>query len=104
MKEKMTGHPVLLVADVSTAGEAWDIASIAADAGLDGIDLNANEAIVTSQLVTWLHERNMTIAVWVCRAPAHNDVPAIWKAMEEAGVDAFTSNLPPELEAWRRER
>jgi hypothetical protein len=30
-----------------------------------------------------------------------NDTPELWGAMRDAGVDVFTSNLPPELEKWR---
>jgi len=44
----------------------------------------------------------MTLAVWVGRAPADNDVPAVWEHMQRAGVDAFTSNLPPDLNIWRK--
>jgi len=98
----MPGHRVLLVAHVASEAEALEIASLAASAGLDGIDLNADAAIVTSGLVAWLHARDMLVAVWVWRAPASNDVPSVWSAMEAAGVDAFTSNVPPELLLWRQ--
>ena len=67
-----------------------------------------------SELVAWLHARGKVVAVWVYRAPAmgdtsplgvsrmsSNDTPELWGAMRDAGVDVFTSNLPPELEKWR---
>lgn len=102
MKRRMPAHRVLLVAHVSSEGDALEVASLAANTGLDGIDLNADAAIVTSDVVAWLHERGMQAAVWVWRAPASNDVPSVWGAMEAAGVDAFTSNVPPELVLWLR--
>jgi hypothetical protein len=102
MKRRMPGHRVLLVAHVASEDEALEIASLAANAGLDGIDLNADAAIVTPRLIVSLHERSMLAAVWVWRAPASNDVPAVWRAMAAAGVDVFTSNVPPELLVWRQ--
>ena len=69
---------------------------------------------MTAELVAWLHARGKVVAVWVYRAPAmgdtsplgvsrmsSNDTPELWGAMRDAGVDVFTSNLPPELEKWR---
>jgi hypothetical protein len=42
--------------------------------------------------------------VWVRRAPASEDGPELWEAMAAAGVDVFTSNLPPSLSAWCADR
>ena len=28
-------------------------------------------------------------------------MPSVWEAMQERGVDFFTSNLPPEIHQWR---
>ena len=64
---------------------------------VDGVDLPADPSLVTPELVQYLHENGKRVAVWVWRAPARYDAPAVWDALSKAGVDAFTSNLPPEL-------
>ena len=81
-----------------TLEEAWQAARDCVEYGLDGIDLNCDAAVVTPELVAWLHARGKLVAVWVWRAPAANDTPEHWAAMRAAGVDYFTSNLPAELE------
>ena len=69
-------------------------------ANLDGIDLNADPGVVSTELVEWLHARGMRIAVWVWKAPATNDVEEVWAHMARCGVDYFTSNLPPTIRPW----
>lgn len=69
-------------------------------AGLDGVDYNADARLVTPELVADLRAQGLKCAVWVSRAPAVNDVPEVWKAMEAAGVEIFTSNCPEEAFAW----
>ena len=63
----------------------------------DGVDLPASPELVTPELVEYLHDHDKRVAVWVWRAPASNDTPAVWDALSKAGVDAFTSNQPPGL-------
>ena len=77
-------------------------ARLAVRSGLDGIDLNANPSVLSAELVEWLHARRKVVAVWVWKAPASNDDPAVWQAMARRGVDFFTSNLPNEVHEWRR--
>ena len=60
--------------------------------------------MVTAELCAWMRQRNKLVAVWVSRAPAKEDTPEVWSAMEEVGVDYFTSNLPPALKVWQRRR
>jgi len=74
------------------------------EAGLDGIDLHADPRIVTPELVADLRSRGLKCAVWVKRAPSVLDMPEVWKAMEDAGVEIFTSNCPEEAFAWWRSR
>ena len=100
-KRRMPEHNSLLIKHAQTPEEAWQAARDCVEYGLDGIDLNCDAAVVTPELVAWLHARGKLAAVWVWRAPAANDTPEHWAAMRAAGVDYFTSNLPAELEAWR---
>ena len=92
----------LYVASPKTAEEAWRAARSCVRHELDGIDLRARADLVTPELVDWMHARHKRVAVWVGRAPAAEDVPELWAAMEAAGVDDFTSNLPPAILAWKR--
>jgi len=80
--------------------EAWALARLAVKHDLDGIDLNAEPRVVTAELAQWLHARAKRLAVWVWKAPASNDVPAVWEHMAKCGVDDFTSNLPVGMKAW----
>ena len=104
MKRRMPEHKAYLVAYVSSVQSAKAVAELAVDSGLDGIDLNADPAVVTTELVDWLHARGKQVAVWVWKAPGSNDVESVWAHMERVGVDFFTSNLPREIEAWRKAR
>lgn len=101
MKRLTPSHACLLIQMVGSSEEAWKVAEVAVKHGLDGIDLNADPRVITPELVAWLHERGKTVAVWVFRAPASNDNPAVWEHMTRCGVDYFTSNLPSAVHAWR---
>ena len=101
MKRRMHEFRALLIVHVLSSREAWAYAHACVDSGLDGVDLNAGE-LITKDLVDWLHGHGKTVAVWVYRAPAVNDVEAVWAAMAAVGVDDFTSNLPPAIHAWKR--
>ena len=96
-KRSCPAHNVLLIKHARTLEEAWQAARDCVEYGLDGIDLNCDAAVVTPELVAWLHARGKLVAVWVWRAPAANDTPEHWAAMRAAGVDYFTSNFPAEL-------
>ena len=100
-KRRMPEHNSLLIKHAQTSEAAWQAARDCVEHGLDGIDLECDAAVVTPELVAWMHARGKLVAVWVWRAPAANDTPEHWAAMRAAGVDYFTSNLPNELEAWR---
>lgn len=104
VKAILPEYPALYVAKVDEKESAWEVARACVEANLDGIDLQADPAFVTADLVEWLAARGKMVAVWVYRAPAENDTPEMWSAMEAVGVHSFTSNVPPELAAWRRER
>ena len=97
-KRRMPEHNSLLIKHAQTSEAAWQAARDCVEYGLDGIDLECDAAVVTPELVAWMHARGKLVAVWVWRAPAANDTPEHWAAMRAAGVDYFTSNLPSELE------
>ena len=85
-----------LVGGVTNQDEAKVVADQAIAAGLDGVDLNANEDVVTSELVQHVHNKGKKVLVWAFRHPAANDCAEVWSRMRDVGVDFFTSNLPPE--------
>ncbi|MDB6064805.1 MAG: ugpQ [Pedosphaera sp.] len=61
-------------------------------AGLDGVDLLANQAI-TPRLVKRIHEAGLKLYVWTV------DSPTVAKRLVEAGVDGITTNRPGWLRA-----
>ena len=89
--------PCLHVAEPRNAEDAWAAARAVVHSDVEGIDLPASPELVTPELVEYLHDHDKRVAVWVYKAPAQNDAPAVWDALSKAGVDAFTSNLPPSL-------
>ena len=97
LKRRDSTQPCLHVAEPRNLEDAWAAARAVVNSDVDGIDLPASPELVTPELVQYLHENGKRVAVWVWRAPASNDTPAVWDALSKAGVDAFTSNLPPEL-------
>ena len=97
LKLRDSERPCLHVAEPRNLEDAWAAARAAVNSAVDGVDLPASPELVTPELVRYLHDHDKRVAVWVWRAPASNDTPAVWDALSKAGVDAFTSNLPPEL-------
>ncbi len=97
LKRRDSTQPCLHVAEPRNLEDAWAAARAVANSDVDGVDLPASPELVTPELVEYLHGHDKRVAVWVYKAPARNDAPAVWDALSRAGVDAFTSNLPPEL-------
>jgi glycerophosphoryl diester phosphodiesterase len=97
LKRRDSGQPCLHVAEPRNLEDAWAAARAVANSDVDGVDLPASPELVTPELVEYLHDHDKRVAVWVYKAPAQNDAPAVWDALSKAGVDAFTSNLPPSL-------
>ena len=97
LKRRDSGQPCLHVAEPRNLEDAWAAARAVVNSDVDGIDLPASPELVTPELVEYLHDHDKRVAVWVWRAPASNDTPAVWDALSKAGVDAFTSNQPPGL-------
>ena len=97
LKRRDDDRPCLHVAEPRNLEDAWAAARAVVNSAVDGVDLPASPELVTPELVEYLHDHDKRVAVWVWRAPASNDTPAVWDALSKAGVDAFTSNLPPGL-------
>ena len=97
LKLRDSERPCLHVAEPRNLEDAWAAARAAVNSAVDGVDLPASPELVTPELVEYLHDHDKRVAVWVWRAPASNDTPAVWDALSKAGVDAFTSNQPPGL-------
>ena len=62
-KRRMPEHNSLLIKHARTLEEAWQAARDCVEYGLDGIDLNCDVAVVTPELVAWLHARGKVVAV-----------------------------------------
>ena len=97
LKLRDSERPCLHVAEPRNLEDAWAAARAVVNSAVDGVDLPASPELVTPELVEYLHDHDKRVAVWVWRAPASNDTPAVWDALSKAGVDAFTSNQPPGL-------
>lgn len=87
MKRRMPTYNVLLIGFATSSRDTWRLARAAVDAGLDGIDVQAERRVVSAELCTWMHERGKTVAVWVWRAPASNDHEDMWQFMADVGVE-----------------
>ena len=97
LKRRDSGQSCLHVVEPRNLEDAWAAARAVVNSAVNGVDLPASPELVTPELVRYLHDHDKRVAVWVYKAPARNDAPAVWDALSKAGVDAFTSNLPPEL-------
>ena len=104
MKAICPQHKAFYIADAGTSGAAWRAARASVAARLDGVDLRACPDAVTPELCSWMHARGKQVAVWVSKYPAKEDTPEVWGALEDSGVDWFTSNLPPDLMTWCKAR
>ena len=69
-------------------------------AGLDGIDYQADPALVDEGLVRQVKAMDLCVAVWVTKRLPACDAVGNWVHMERAGVDIFTSDLPMGSEAY----
>jgi hypothetical protein len=68
---------------------------------VDGIDLCADVNTVTKRVVQAAKAKGLEFLVWTWAAgKPGNDVPDAWSSLQELGVDAFTSDCPPSLDAW----
>jgi len=70
----------------------------AANAGLDGVDVNAEPTLVTRELVSLVHAKGLEMVVW--RYVGWKETGHLWSLMADLGVDAFTSDLPPDMLKW----
>lgn len=104
VKRESPQHAVLLLAFCVTRSAAWRIVRTCVEHDLDGVNLYADPYVITHELVSWLRGRGKKVGAWVLQHPAHNDTPAVYEALADAGVDFFTSNLPPAVvHSWREE-
>ena len=79
---------------------AFALVNQAADAGLDGIDLNADERVLTPALVAYARSKQLEVLSWVY--PGQQETPRLFAALARAGVLAHTSDLPATLTAWQK--
>merc|ERR1712196_749289 len=75
-----------------------DIAK-AADNGLDGVDFEANPAVVTSTVVSEARKQKLLIGVWVWKNLPYSDTKETAEVLEQLGINFFTSDLPPDVKA-----
>lgn len=67
--------------------------------GLDGIDVNADSAVICKDISDYAHSRDQELYVW--RANLESESCHLWNAMAIAGVDGFTSDIPEDLLRWQ---
>jgi len=67
------------------------------DAGLDGVDFPALVDIIDGRVVEACRKRNLATAVWVSKSIPGCDTATSYQAMRKAGIDMFTSDLPPDV-------
>jgi glycerophosphoryl diester phosphodiesterase len=103
LKRAAPSFRALLVARCASEAEALEALRAAEALGLDGVDLHADPAVVTPELARRAHARGQTLATWVSKAPAPNDVRAVWAHLARADVDLMTTNRPADAVAWARE-
>eukprot|EP00614_Pseudopedinella_elastica_P034669 CAMPEP_0172624654 /NCGR_PEP_ID=MMETSP1068-20121228/138419_1 /TAXON_ID=35684 /ORGANISM="Pseudopedinella elastica, Strain CCMP716" /LENGTH=416 /DNA_ID=CAMNT_0013433703 /DNA_START=264 /DNA_END=1514 /DNA_ORIENTATION=+ len=77
--------------------DALEAVRKAAEAGLDGVDLCADTATVTSRVGKAAKEVELELIVWVWSQLKGCDSLESWKALEQAGVDTFTTDMPEGL-------
>jgi glycerophosphoryl diester phosphodiesterase len=99
-KRELPGHPVSWLVEMrkDKASGKWqpaadELIEKATKAGLDGLGLNATEA-VDAELVRKLHAAGLKLNVWTV------DAPDVARRMKELGVDFLTTNRP----GWMREQ
>jgi glycerophosphoryl diester phosphodiesterase len=102
LKRDAPSFRVLLVARCESEVDALETLLRAEQLGLDGIDLFADPAVVTPELAQRVHAHGMTLATWVSKAPAPNDVRDVWARLRQADVDFLTTNRPADAVAWAR--
>ena len=75
------------------------LAGRAAAAGLDGIDVNADPGgYLDADTVAFVHKKGLDVVTWV--VPLFHENALLFSTLAAAGVDGFTSDLPPALLAW----
>merc|ERR1711894_502138 len=89
------------VAKATTVEDALASIDSVQKLGLDGVNIKADPNVMTPEVVECAHQKGLLAFVWVSKPPTELDVEAQWEAMYSSGVDAFTSNLPPEAIAWK---
>ena len=101
MKKLMPTHLCYLVVaclPVCSRGRLYRRAREAAALGLDGVDINADSRLVDGEFVRSCVGLGLRVMVWTCVIQYEN--AALWDAMRVAGVEAFTTDFPPEILTW----
>lgn len=116
---------IILVSHVQTCVETKIKSQIdkISELGLDGINLNADSAVITSRISAYCQDKNIKLLAWV--SPTEIESKELYNYMErigtafqyvvlkllfrlfnsnfafiQIGVTAFTSDLPPCMENW----
>ena len=101
MKKLMSSHQCyLLIAAVPVFSRDYldRQARHAAALGLDGIDVNADTQLVDREFVRRCSRLGLRVMVWRYFLQYENAV--LWNAMRIAGVEAFTTDFPPNILTW----
>lgn len=85
---------VFIVKDVNSEEEAFQVIAQAQTNSLDGIDFQADLAIVTETVVAASRAAGLQIGVWVWDELPDSDTASTVDGFVELGIDFFTSNMP----------
>ena len=94
MKRLCPQYACLYIAEALGPEAAWRAAHASVGAKLDGIDLQADPALVTRELCDYMHERGKRVAVWVHRGvpergvAAPQDIEEVWGSRPTASTSA----------------
>merc|ERR1719188_2876099 len=87
MKAADSEYRAWLIREVKSSAEIVKAIAQAKAANLDGIDLNFNSSLVTSEMVAKAHAAGLEVGVWVSGSLPERDTPQSWEKAVLAGVD-----------------
>lgn len=93
---------VIFVQEGKDEGRAMEQVRVAKEAGLDGVDFEADPRVVTPDVVRLAAELGLMMGVWVWDQLPLSDTSPTASQLELHGVDFFTSDLPPDMHHFIR--
>jgi len=95
--------PVIFLKDVVSEQDAIDTVKVAHQAGLDGVDFQADADMVTAKVVDAALFSGLCIGVWVWDVLPLSDTVETASVLRDIGVQFYTSDLPSSMCRWMTE-